>query len=95
MCSIDDSSDAALRTKRAISGREDLTLEDVDDRRWAPHPGLLRGPSEGLRAWADWLLDVRQRWHEGAPQRKVRASLMIATSSALVVGTIAERILTG
>lgn len=30
-----------------------------------PRDGILHGPSKGLEAWADWLINVHKRWHEG------------------------------
>jgi hypothetical protein len=33
------------------------------DRR--PRDGILHGPSKGLEVWADWLIYVHRRWHEG------------------------------
>jgi hypothetical protein len=37
---------------------------------WKPRKPRLRGPSPGLRAWADWIIYVRRRWHEADPPPK-------------------------
>jgi hypothetical protein len=70
----------------------------------APHQGLLRGPSKGVRAWAtffeeraDWLVDARKRWHESDPPRRTgRWRLVFGCGTSLVaVAAIVERVLGG
>lgn len=35
------------------------------------HPNSsLYGPSRNLRAWADWIIETRERWHKGDPPPK-------------------------
>jgi hypothetical protein len=63
-----------------------------------PHEGVLHGPSPGLRAWADWLIDVRKRWHEGDPPRRAANwRLVLSSGPALLVAAmfIIERMLGG
>jgi len=61
-----------------------------------PYQGILHGPSAGLRAWADWIIDVRRRWHEGDPPRRPRWRLVLGSSSALLaVAAIIERMISG
>jgi hypothetical protein len=56
--------------------------------------GILRGPSAGLRVWADWLIDVRKRWHEGDPPR-ARWRLFGSGAALLALATIIEKVVGG
>jgi hypothetical protein len=56
-----------------------------------PHVGKLRGPSVGLRAWSDWIIDVRSRWHEGDPKRG--RLLLGSVAWLLAFAAIAEKVL--
>jgi hypothetical protein len=56
----------------------------------------LHGPSEGLRAWADWCIDVHKRWHEGDPPPKAGWRLVVGGGGWLVALTaIAVKLLGG
>jgi hypothetical protein len=62
----------------------------VDPHNWRPrraqeHRGRLRGPSDGLRAWADWILDLRARWHEVDHPPKPGWRLAVSLSGWLFV----------
>jgi hypothetical protein len=59
-----------------------------------PHQGVLRGPSEGLEAWADWLIDIHKRWHEGDPNAGWR--LMLRSGGwLLALAAIIDKVLGG
>jgi hypothetical protein len=59
------------------------------DRERGPHEGVLRGPSAGLRAWADWIIDVRKRWHEGDPPRGVAGTRLLLGAGAALLAAAA------
>lgn len=49
----------------------------------------LRGPSPGLRAWADWVIDIRKRWHEsGPPSHPWRRAAGLGTTLYVLVAVI-------
>ncbi len=58
--------------------------------------GLLRGLSSGLRAWADWSIDVRRRWHEGdPPPSSARWRLFGSGTALLALAAIIEKVMGG
>jgi hypothetical protein len=70
----------------------------------APHQGLLRGPSKGVRAWAaffeeraDWFVDARKRWHDGDPPPRAGRWRLVLGSGTVLIGAVAivERVLGG
>jgi hypothetical protein len=67
---------------------------DVKARQNEQRQGGLRGPSLGLRAWVDWVIDVRRRWHEADPKAGRRA-LLRSGGSLLALVAIAEKVLGG
>jgi hypothetical protein len=59
--------------------------------------GLLHGPSDGLREWADWVLEVRRRWHEDDPPPRLHPWRWVTGGGALLLGLTAliERLIGG
>ena len=57
--------------------------------------GGLRGPSPSLRAWADWIIDVHKRWHEGDPPRSGWHLLFGSGAWLLALAAIIEKVLGG
>jgi len=58
-----------------------------------PRTGILQGPSPGLRAWADWIIDVRKRWHEDDPKRGWR--VLLGSGWLLALAAIIEKAVSG
>jgi hypothetical protein len=68
-------------------------LQRSDDQN--PPSGHLPGPSPGLRAWADWLIDVRKRWHESDPPPSAVRWLFRLGTGLLALAAIIEKLLGG
>jgi hypothetical protein len=49
-----------------------------------------------LEAWANWIIDVRKRWHEGDPPRRAHWRLVLGCGTALLtVAAINEKAMGG
>lgn len=57
--------------------------------------GLRHGPPDGLRAWADWAIDVHKRWHEGDPPMKPAWRVVGVGGWLIVLAGIVEKIAGG
>jgi hypothetical protein len=56
-------------------------------------PEIALGPSPALRAWADWIIDVHKRWHEG--DRSGWRLLLGPGGWLLAFAAVAEKVLGG
>jgi len=54
------------------------------------------GPSASVRAWADWVIDVRRPWHQGDPPPKPGWRLLAGAGGwLLALAAIVEKIVAG
>jgi hypothetical protein len=62
-----------------------------------PRLGFLHGPPDGLRAWTDWIIDARKRWHEGDPPRAPisRWQLALGSGGALALAALIQHLIGG
>jgi hypothetical protein len=54
------------------------------------------GPSDAVRAWADWIIEVHERWHKGDPPPKPGLRVLVGAGGwLLVIVAIIEKVFGG
>ncbi len=67
-----------------------MATEDIPKRHdeYRLRRGFLRGPSQGLEAWAAFLLAFRKAWRESGPaQKQLRWPLVLGSGLTIIAAT--------